>query len=301
MSFYAAPPPPSPVTPSPAVPPLARALSDYDNMSSEELNKMIDASPWSVRHSPKHDAYAGGSDANSPISMSREEAQSAMSESEQEKGAAPEEAKPGMLSNFIDRVTGRKDKEPESRTTEHFLDEMYKPDAPKQDGPLEGGGPLSHEDNLKVLARTQNVNGSWQDEVEITAAALLAFIRAGHTTRKGQYRRQAQKAMTWLLSQLPSTRGFAAFAALRALDDLYGETGDGEVPDSVRHSLPAAASDAERAAMGEQMTVSQTLDNLDAVRVAALVQGNVRLTMEHLQSDEGMIAQVWALVGAPKG
>ena len=285
MRFYAAPPPPSP---APAAPPSDTSMAEYDQ---HDILRDLMAS--------KEDESSPLDALEDPITMSREEAQSAMSESEQENGAAPEEAKPGRLSNFIDRVTGRKDKEPESRTTEHFLDELYKPDAPKQDGPLPGG-PLSHEDNLKVLARTQNVNGSWQDDVEITAAALLAFIRAGHTTRKGQYRRQAQKAMTWLLAQLPSTRGFAAFAALRALDDLYGETGDGEVPDSVRHSLPAASDDAERAAMGEQIAVPQTLDNLDAVRVAALVQGNARLQMKLLQSDEGVIAQVWGLVGAPK-
>src|SRR5438128_2505200 len=123
-----------------------------------------------------------------------------MPETEAEEDTAEDAKKPGMLSNFIDRVTGRKEKVPESRTTGHFLDQLYKPDAPQQQGPLAGAGPLSHEDNLKVLARTQNVNGRWQDDVEITAAALLAFIRAGHTTRKGQYRRQAQKAMTWLLS-----------------------------------------------------------------------------------------------------
>jgi len=216
-----------------------------------------------------------------------------------------QDAKAGGLSGFMDKVLGRDKKEPESRTTEHFLDQLYKPEMPQQAGPmarpLAGEAPLSHEENLTVLARTQNVDGSWQDEVEMTAAALLAFVRASHTTHTGSYRHQAQKAMTWLLKRLPTARGFAAFAALRALDDLYAASGEGEVSEVLRHSLPAATSDAERAAMGEQVAVPETLDNLDAVRIAALVQGYPRLTMPNLQSDEGMIAQVWGLVGTPKG
>ncbi len=215
---------------------------------------------------------------------------------EQEKEESPK----GGLAGFVDKILGHDKKQAESRTTDHFLDQIMTPKDAPAGGPLHDAEPPNIDLGLRELARTQHVNGSWQDDVEITAAALLAFVRAGHTTRAGSYRRQVQKAMTWLLSQLGSTRGFAAFAALRALDDLYGASGDGEVSDSVRHSLPAASTDAERAAMGEALPAPQPITTLDEVRIAAFVQGYARLPFALLQGADGDKAMVWALVGAPK-
>ena len=80
------------------------------------------------------------------------------------------------------------------------------------------------DERIKWLARTQKVNGSWDDDVELTAAALLAFVRAGHTTRGGSYRQQVRKAATWL--QGSQAHGFPAFAAERALRELQAATGD---------------------------------------------------------------------------
>ncbi|HEY9405722.1 MAG TPA: VIT domain-containing protein [Pyrinomonadaceae bacterium] len=54
---------------------------------------------------------------------------------------------------------------------------------------------------LRELARTQNASGSWgagDVEVEFTAAAVLAFVRNGHTRRSGHFRRQVSKAVQWL-------------------------------------------------------------------------------------------------------
>ena len=68
---------------------------------------------------------------------------------------------------------------------------------------------------LRELARTQNASGSWgagDVEVEFTAAAVLAFVRGGHTRRSGHFRRQVSKAVRWLLA-----RGDAAGFAARAL------------------------------------------------------------------------------------
>lgn len=275
-SYYA--PPPSPITPAPASEP------------DDAIRGMDVGGP------PGFAAQSAPMEEEQPDWLR----ESMASAEPMEEDTSPEaQKKPGLLSSFIDKVTGRKDKKAESRTTEQFLHEMYKPDAPES-GPMGDKGPQSIETGLRNLARTQNVNGSWLDDVEITAAALIAFVRAGHTTRKGQYRRQVQKAMTWLMAQLESTRGFAGFVALRALDDLFGVTGDGEVPDSVRHSLPQASTLLERAAMGEDLPVPESLDSLDNIRLTALVQGNVTIPFALLQTPDRDRVAVWGLVGAPQ-
>src|SRR5262249_7480078 len=109
----------------------------------------------------------------------------------------------------------------------------------------------SIEERLKWLARTQNVNGSWGENIEWTAAALLAFVRAGHTTRTGSYRQQVKKAANWLQSGLAKTTGFVAFAVLRALDELQASTGDTFVSDDMRNRALNPASIPERAASGD--------------------------------------------------
>lgn len=54
------------------------------------------------------------------------------------------------------------------------------------------------EDVVGVLARTQSANGSFGDDVERTAAALLVLMLSGNTRRKGNRRRTVQKAADWL-------------------------------------------------------------------------------------------------------
>src|SRR5262249_21327314 len=133
--------------------------------------------------------------------------------------------------------------------------------------------PLSIADRMKELARTQNVSGSWgsgSDEVEMTAAALLAFVRAGHTTRKGNYRRQLQKAVDFLAAAKAS--GFAAFARFRALSELADATAEAEdrtLADTARAALPAPSSDVERAALGEKIAAPAKIASMDDLRIAA--------------------------------
>ena len=74
------------------------------------------------------------------------------------------------------------------------------------------------DDPLRKLARTQNVSGSWgsgDEEVIRTAEAILEFVKQGHTTRSGHYRRQLAKAMKWLLAAKAS--GEAAAMREKAL------------------------------------------------------------------------------------
>jgi Ca-activated chloride channel homolog len=82
-------------------------------------------------------------------------------------------------------------------------------------------------DPLRFLARTQNVSGSWGTgklEVELTAAAILAYVRRGHTTRRGHYRRQLAKALQWLLAA--TGEGIAAVARAVALAEMGEAIGD---------------------------------------------------------------------------
>lgn len=75
---------------------------------------------------------------------------------------------------------------------------------------------------LRELARTQNASGSWgasDVEVEFTAAAVLAFVRGGHTRRTGYFRRQVSKAVRWLLAR-EDAEGFAARVRALALAEV---------------------------------------------------------------------------------
>lgn len=83
---------------------------------------------------------------------------------------------------------------------------------------------------LRELARTQNASGSWgagDVEVEFTAAAVLSFVRGGHTRRSGHFRRQISKAVRWLLA-CGEAEGFAGLARTLALAEMeVAEAGSG--------------------------------------------------------------------------
>lgn len=61
-------------------------------------------------------------------------------------------------------------------------------------------GPL--EEALAALARVQGAGGAWgdggEDGLEPTAAAVIAFVRAGHTPVAGSYPGQVGRAVRWL-------------------------------------------------------------------------------------------------------
>ncbi len=137
-------------------------------------------------------------------------------------------------------------------------------------------------DPLRWLARTQNVSGSWgrgATEVEMTAAALLAFARAGHTTRAGHYRRQIAKALKWLLAQ--KSAGFAAQARAAALAALGA--GPVESETSRREAEPGR----------QALPATGPLTTLDQLR-AAVLAGSVReVAPEVLQGPEAELAGAW--------
>lgn len=154
----------------------------------------------------------------------------------------------------------------------------------------------SVEDRLKWLARTQKVNGGWDDNLEQTAAAILAFIRAGHTTRVGNYRRQVTKAAQWLQTNFASTAGLALFVGWRALSELEQKTGDVWITDDMRSQLPTPTSDLEKAFMGDTtVSIPTNINSLDDLRMVALMVGNATLTTGI--GNDAALYQTWMAVG----
>jgi Ca-activated chloride channel homolog len=150
---------------------------------------------------------------------------------------------------------------------------------------------------LNWLARIQQLDGSWRGEVELTSAALLAFLRSGHTTRSGSYRQQVRRATQWLSAQ--SASGFAAFARAAALSELAALTGAPaqQAADNALASLPAAATSLENAARvllnrgGPVPAGPDSIRNLDDLRLAALLKVVLPVPAELLGSELG---RAWA-------
>jgi Ca-activated chloride channel homolog len=101
--------------------------------------------------------------------------------------------------------------------------------------------------SIRELARTQNASGSWgagDIEVEFTAAAVLAFVREGHTRRSGHFRRQVSKAVRWLLAR-GDAEGFAARARALALTEVAAAEAGGGPTDLGPAAGDAALSEAQ--------------------------------------------------------
>ena len=121
------------------------------------------------------------------------------------------------------------------------------------------------------------MDGSWDGDAERTAAALLAFIRAGHTTRTGSFRQAVRRACEWLRSS--RLAGFGAFLGARALAELARATGqaaDQASAERVRAEPPPPVTPVEKAVLGwldagqaPAEGVPGSLHSLDDLRLAA--------------------------------
>lgn len=142
------------------------------------------------------------------------------------------------------------------------------------------------EELLRWLARIQNVSGSWgagETEVEQTAAAILAFARAGHTHRAGHYRRQLGRAIKWLLAA--TAQGFDGYARLQALAELAAATGDSKIAraaELVQTGLPATS-----------ITLNEPLSTLDELRAAALAGQVKEIAPTLFRGSQPDLARVW--------
>jgi hypothetical protein len=156
-------------------------------------------------------------------------------------------------------------------------------------------GQLEREAALRWLARTQKLDGSWNGDVEWTAAALLAFVRAGYTSRSGIYRQALRRAARFLVENPSSTS--ARFFRARALAELAEATGDDAdraAAQASRLALPAVSGNLESAALGQAVAAPTAIHGINDLRLAALLQVSLPVPPELFNGNEAELAQVWA-------
>jgi hypothetical protein len=154
---------------------------------------------------------------------------------------------------------------------------------------------------LRWLARTQNVDGSWEGDVETTAAALLAFMRAGHTTSEGHYRQQVRRAVGWL--KTAPAAGFAAFARAVALAELAAATRSETHREAARAALEELASPRtplETAALSRAKSPAASppgpggIRDLDDLRLAGICGRRMSVPGSLLREKRAPLARAWA-------
>jgi Ca-activated chloride channel family protein len=156
--------------------------------------------------------------------------------------------------------------------------------------------PAAGDELLRWLARTQELNGSWKEDVELTAAALLAYLRAGFTPRAGYYRQQTRRAAEWLIQA--QAVGTAAFTCAVVLAELAQATGEAGLSQSARDAvaaLPKPVTAIEKAIVAHLFTPKKgvqaltDIHSLEDLRLAALLNAALRAPDELLKSDLGRI------------
>ena len=158
---------------------------------------------------------------------------------------------------------------------------------------------------LRQLARSQMLDGSWDGDVETTAAALLAFVRAGHTTRRGSFRQAVTRAFQWL--EQSSASKFAAFARALALEELAQATrlaNQQAVAQAARHGLPAGTSRLEVAVLAALAALQPptapgsagpaVINSIDDLRLAGVLKVSLPVPPELLQGKAAGLATAWA-------
>ncbi len=153
---------------------------------------------------------------------------------------------------------------------------------------------------LRWLARTQNLNGSWSENIEFTAAALLAFVRQGHTTRRGYYRKQVNRSAEWLLQA--ECDGTQAHLRAFALSELVAADPDlnlaGRI-DAVLHQLPLARTALEQT-IQNRINHPQSFDpgpqaitDLESLRFACILNSDLEVPAKLFDNDPQSVVRVW--------
>lgn len=148
------------------------------------------------------------------------------------------------------------------------------------------------EGQLRLLARTQRFDGSWNGSVEHTAAALLAFVRAGHTTRSGIYRQALRRAAAWLATN--RGQGLEQFLRARALAVIEARLPADAPLELAKFGLPDPVNDLERAALGENVAPPAAIHTIDDLRLAGLLNAALAVPEKLLQGDDGALAAIWS-------
>jgi Ca-activated chloride channel family protein len=152
------------------------------------------------------------------------------------------------------------------------------------------------------LARSQNMDGSWPQGIEFTAAALLAFVRGGHTHKRGHYRKLVQRAADWLARI--SAEGTPAYAQVLALFELAQIENDATLQTAAQaivRALPAPTGAFEQAVIASYRSDSkvtrspQRIARPEDIRVAAACHLQLAVPPELISGDPTHLALIWAL------
>jgi Ca-activated chloride channel family protein len=149
------------------------------------------------------------------------------------------------------------------------------------------------------LARTQMVNGSWWNSAEATSGALLTFLRSGHTTHKGIYRKQVKRSIDWLTHQ--SIPGFVEFLRALVFFELAQATGLAEytrMADNYKYNLERGSSPVEWAVLDilyrrKIVSTPAEIRSMDDLRWSAVVKKPHTIPVDLLTGANSNIVQTW--------
>ena len=211
------------------------------------------------------------------------------------RSAAPVASAKGMLRDVRARM---RRKAPQAEMAKMSV-EAYPP-------PIAGPTPSADDrvqGTLRWLARTQNVNGSWRDDVEMTAAALLAYVRAGQNSKDGHYRPQVKRAFDWLRRSRPAG-GFPAFVRAVALAELAAATGAQVHQGAAQLALKELVeprTKLETAALARASSpaaappgVPDTVSTLNDLRLAALCHAPLAVPKSLREGKRADLVRIWA-------
>ncbi|HVP20565.1 MAG TPA: VIT domain-containing protein [Anaerolineaceae bacterium] len=160
------------------------------------------------------------------------------------------------------------------------------------------------EETLRWLARTQQLDGSWNSEVEMTSAALLAFVRHGHTTTGGNYRQILRRAYAWL--QMNTGSGQAVFVRAMAFARLAKATrhpGHAAAAAAASAELPEPGSITEQAIYDRLHDIGQfslegleQITTLEQLRLAAIMEKDGAIAKELLKGPVSDLIHIWFAV-----
>jgi Ca-activated chloride channel homolog len=155
---------------------------------------------------------------------------------------------------------------------------------------------------FRWLVRSQNLDGSWTQGIEFTAAALLAFVRCGHTHKRGHYRKQVQRAADWLARA--SAQGTPAYAQAFALLELAQVEKDAllqkaaQTIDSTLSDPSGPFEQAVYASVRPDANVAnppQRIIRIEDIRTAAVYHLHLAVPTELISNDPTRMALLWAL------
>ena len=132
--------------------------------------------------------------------------------------------------------------------------------------------------------------------MEWTAAALLAFIRAGHTTRAGMYRQALKRAARYLVEHVGEgqERYFRARALAELAEAVPAEVDRRAAAQASRLVLPGPSNALETAALEQGGQAPPAISSLDDLRLVVLLRMQMPVPPGLFNGKDSDLARVWA-------